>query len=86
MNIEDLIQIPNSTDANIATAIGFQSKPAAAMTASEASVALPAGVIVLAGEKNELIGLADYALSILPASQTETIASVSAQIATLQSL
>lgn len=86
MNIEDLIQIPNSTDNNIAGALNFQSKPAAEMTATEATIALPAGVVVVTGSKNDLLGLADYILSILPASQPASIAAVQAQIAALQTL
>ena len=86
MNIDDLVQIPNATDANVAEALQFQSKPASEMTASAAVIALPAGVTVISGGKDELLGMADYVLSILPLSQPETIAKVQAQIAVLQSL
>ena len=86
MNIEELIQIPNATDANVAEAVGFQSKPPAEMTASVATVALPSGVTVITGTKDEMLGLADYTLSILDPSQAATIAAVQAQIVALQSL
>jgi len=86
MNIEELIQIPNATDANVAEAISFQAKPAAEMSASAATVALPSAVTVVTGTKDELLGLADYTLSILAPSQTATIAALQAQIAALQSL
>ena len=86
MNIEELIQIPAQTDANVGEAINFQAKPAAEMSASAATVALPSGVTVVTGTKDELLSLADYTLSILAPAQAATIAAVQAQIAVLQSL
>ena len=85
MQIEDIINNGNLTDANAAAVINRKTAQAAS-TAQNAILALPASVVVLRGTAYELLGLADYALGSLPALSPATHAALAAQIKMLQSV
>lgn len=84
--INDIVQIPNPTDENIAAALAYKATPPAQMTPAAASIALPSGVVVVDGTKDELMGLADYVLSTMSTAQAATSAALAAQIAALEAL